>query len=429
MTRHVIGTAEAIAGRREECERAIGQLCLVDANDPVAKVITRLRRQLGDDLTDLVVSVAALQKKAQQKLSPASANSHVWWVTKKSLQQATAWQVARLKSTWLDNRLVYDLCCGIGGDAIQLARRGRSRTGAQAELDLLVAVDSDSLMVEFAAANLAHAGATTDHADARCGDAAKIEIPKEAAVHMDPDRRAGGDRRSRPDFYQPSWSQVSEIVKNLDSAIVKLAPAAQLGAGQLDTGGFGETHRCWISLAGSVREQSLLCGKSIELAGVEPGLKSAVALSSDGSAAWFAPRPDELDSASKEIASRPLSMLIDPDASVRAAGLTEAFARHHGLRLLGKASGFLTCDDGAVLTTAAKQMAVTGTVIWSGSCDDRKLRRELRSRDTYPRVIKVRGTDHDPAALAKRYRKCGDQPVTLWIGRTSDRVFAAITVE
>jgi hypothetical protein len=33
----------------------------------------------------------------------------------------------------------------------------------------------------------------------------------------------------------------------------------------------------------------------------------------------------------------------------------------------------------------------------------------------------------DPAQLYKRYRACGEQPVTLWIGRDRSGVFAAIT--
>ncbi len=120
-------------------------------------------------------------------------------------------------------------------------------------------------------------------------------------------------------------------------------------------------------------------------------------------------------------------MLVDPDAAIRAAGLTETFARMHACKILGSPSGFLTCDDSALITPSISPMVVTGTVIWSGSCDDRKLRKELRSRGVYPAIIKVRGTDHDPAMLAKRYRKCGDEPVTLWIGRTGSGVFAAIT--
>ena len=124
---------------------------------------------------------------------------------------------------------------------------------------------------------------------------------------------------------------------------------------------------------------------------------------------------------------KPLSVLIDPDPSIRAAGLTEAFAHQHGFKLLGPPSGFLTCEDAKLITPTTATMAVMGHVIWSGACDDRKLRREFRSRGFFPETVKVRGTDHDPAALARRYRKCGEHPVTLWIGRASDRVVAAIT--
>jgi SAM-dependent methyltransferase len=403
MLEGLIGTAGVITSRRGECEEAISQLC----GDSVveARVIADLRRQFGNELADLVVSAAELQKKARKKLGPG-----LWWVTTRSLQQATAWQVAQLKSSWFGDRLVYDLCCGIGGDAVCLARRGR-----------LVAVDLDATMVEMASANLIRSGAQSDHAFASCGDASTIKIPRQSAIHMDPDRRVDG-RKSRPDDYQPSWTQVLEIIAKSECAVVKLAPAAKFEAT-----GLGDAHRCWISLQGTVREQSLLRGEAMERAGVTANTRSAVALASDGSASWFCPRSDDLAAARIDAAAKPLSVMIDPDPSIRAAGLTEKFAQQHNFKLLGSPSGFLTCEDPESITSAAGLMAVMGRVTWSGACDDRKLRREFRRLDVYPERVKVRGTDHDPAALAKRYRKCGDQPVTLWIGRAGDRVVAAIT--
>ncbi len=404
MTGPATGTAGNITARRAECTAAISRLAEHPTVD--AKTMAQLRRELGGELATLVASTAALQQKARKKLG-----SGTWWVTEKSLQQATPWQVARLKATWQSDLTTYDLCCGIGGDAIQLVKRGQ-----------VVAIDADATLAEMAALNLALSGATSKQAQAICGDATTIDLPSHAAVHIDPDRRAGGGRSSRPDHYLPAWPDVLRIVAKTEHAVVKLAPAAKLDAADIPA-----SHRCWVSLGGSVREQSLLSGAAVDHAELAAGAKSAVSLASDGSACWFKPSVDDLAANGLDICGKPLSVLVDPDASIRAAGLTETFARRYAFRILGSPSGFLTCDDPGLISSSATQMVVAGNVIWSGPCDDRKLRKELRNRGVYPDVIKVRGTDHDPAMLAKRYRKCGDEPVTVWISRANSRVFAAIT--
>ncbi len=147
-----------------------------------AKTIAQIRQELGSELATLVVSVATLQQQARKKFGPG-----VWWVTERSLQQATPWQVARLKASWLGDRTTYDLCCGVGGDAVQLAKRGR-----------VLAVDWDATLAEMASANLVLSGAVPERAQATCGDATMIEIPSQAAVHIDPDRRLAGVEAASP---------------------------------------------------------------------------------------------------------------------------------------------------------------------------------------------------------------------------------------
>lgn len=415
MTERLSGTAGAIGANQAACEAAINEI-LGEGTD--AKTITRTRQVFGEELAEILVSVAALQPKARRKLG-VPADHHVWWVTEKSLQQATAWQVARLKSCWFGNRDVFDLCCGAGGDAVHLARRG-----------IVIAVDSDDLMTAMAAANLANAASDVNQVRARCADATTIEIPPDSAVHIDPDRRGGGRRSSRVVNYQPAWDQVQRIAHASMSSLVKLAPAAQIEPEDSE-----DAHRCWISLSGSVREQSVMRGETVAEAKLAIGTRSAVSLSADSSESWFAPPGSEIDSANAKIATQPREILIDPDAAIRAAGLTETFACRYRCELLGSPAGFLTADqfdqfdqfEQFKRADDPSTMAVIGRVFWTGSCDDRKLRRELRSRDCFPAVVKVRGTDHDPSTLVRRYRKCGQRPVTLWITRPGDRVVAALT--
>jgi hypothetical protein len=187
-------------------------------------------------------------------------------------------------------------------------------------------------------------------------------------------------------------------------------------------------------LKGSVREQSLLGGDAIGLAAqdlsestgqdlkIRVGHRSALAIREDETVRCYAASFNESRTADR--VSEPAIYLVDPNEAIRAAGLTDSFALDHDLSTLGGAAGFLTSDQ----QPRDSGLAVIGRVIWKGGCDDRNLRRQLRARDVYPERIKVRGTDHDPATLAKRFRECGSQPVTLWIGRSGTKRFAALSV-
>ncbi len=392
----------AIYSRYDDCLEAIQQLYGA-ASSPA--VIRRLRKEFGDELARLLLDAASLQPKARAKFGEGW-----WWATDRALQQATPWQVATLKATWMGTGKVFDLCAGIGGDSMALSCRGD-----------VVAVDRDPLLVAMNAANLrgrAAAGETVT----LCEDVLAVDIPRGSKLHIDPDRRTQGRRASAPEHYRPAWNEVMRLVERADAAIVKLAPAAQVKDRSeiLDR---RNLHRLWISLGGTVREQSLLFGAAIDAAGVTPGGVSAVKMKPNGSFYTFAAENDHHENAS-EIAA-PQTYLVDPDSAIRAAGLTETLASRYGLSVLGGPAGFLSAET--IDTCALADLCTIGRVLWYGSADDRKIRRELRCRDFYPATIKVRGSDHDPNILTKRYRKCGARPTTMWIGRAGGTVYAAFT--
>ena len=95
--------------------------------------------------------------------------------------------------------------------------------------------------------------------------------------------------------------------------------------------------------------------------------------------------------------------------------------------MLGAPSGFLTSDDQPDIESPAGSMSLFAPVVWRGSCDQKKIRKELRSRNAFAATAKVRGTDHDPAKILKPLRNTGENPMTLWISRGSDGVYAALT--
>ncbi|MCO8122327.1 hypothetical protein NHH03_11300 [Stieleria sp. TO1_6] len=389
-------------------------------------ITAKLRSMVGETAAALVLATAKLHPKAQQKLGPG-----IWWCTERSLQQSTARQVADLKAEWIAGAPVYDLCCGIGGDTVSIARATASSATP------VVGVDLDPMMVAMATENL-RLNLESDHSidnrcELKCAAIESLGIPSQSSIQIDPDRRDDCGRKTRPQDYAPPWPIVQKSLEGCFAGLVKLAPAAEIDD-------HPDHHRVWISLSGSVREQSLLVARAIDQAGevvsqaLKPGSRSAIAIDHQGRPAVFSSdHPYHADSAngafggrsandSVEWADKPLAWMVDPDAAIRAAGLTAEFATTNSLAALGGPAGFLTGPE-----SARGDMAICEPVIWNGACDDRKLRKTLRSLDVYPVRIKTRGVAQNPNVLEKRYRDCGQHPVTLWIGKTARRQFAAIT--
>ena len=381
------------------CEDALREASAVESNDP--RLNARVRELVGEECLGLVVATAQLQPKAIAKLGEG-----LWWATDRALQQASARRVADCKANWFGDAPVFDLCCGIGGDTIAFAERGP-----------VTGVDRDLGLIAMARENVR---LNSDHAN-RCrfvgGDVCDLKIPADALLHIDPDRRDGATRRTRPEGYSPTWDEVETLIDGCAGAAIKVAPAAELHE---------RANRCrvWISLGGSVREQSLLVGAALERAKDVLSLDSdadraALVLGNDGGNAVFARTHQET---SCDTSGQAREFMVDPDAAIRAAGLTVDFANRFGLATIGDPSGFLTGD-----VAELDGLATCERVLWQGSCDDRKLRKTLRQLDAFPRRVKTRGVSHDANQLERRYRDCGEKPISLWIGRASKRHYAVVT--
>lgn len=389
-----------------QCEDALRLAIDGDVND--AKLKTQLRSMVGTRLAAMVMATADLQSKARAKLGAG-----LWWCSERSLSQSTPYPVADLKATWIQSSVVFDLCSGIGRDTISIANQATLKTAS------ITSVDLDPTTIAMATENLRlHSQIRPSPVCFRCQDVGTIAIPPEAAVHIDPDRRQESGRKTRPEDYSPAWDVVEQIIARCDATTAKLAPAAEIEDQS-------ERHRLWISWAGSVREQTLLAKQALVHASNSLGGRlgesgrTAVILRPSGGVAVFS---GEFTAPSGRRTEQPRKYLADPDPAIRAAGLTESFAEQSDYQLLGGPSGFLTGD-----VQLDADLAVCEPVIWSGSCDDRKLRKTLRSLNCFPWRVKTRGVQQNPNVLEKRYRECGEQPVTLWIGRATRRQFAVLT--
>ena len=208
---------------------------LGDPARPTPAELARLRKHADAELVARAIEVVAARRRASGKL----ASSETLWADRSGVEQASGTRVARYKAHAIAERTaaqptrLLDLCCGIGGDAIELARV----FGAER----VVAVDRDIDRVWCCSRN---AGVESHRADvatwfANEGRGADL-------VHLDPARRVEGQarsgqraRRSRLlDDLEPGRDFVELVASKARGLVLKLSPG--LDRRELDTLPAGE---------------------------------------------------------------------------------------------------------------------------------------------------------------------------------------------
>jgi SAM-dependent methyltransferase len=328
--------------------------------------------------------------------------------TARGLQQASDAETARYKAERFPaGEPVFDVCCGVGGDAIALAQRGP-----------VAAVDSDPRMVRYVAFNLGEWGGRA--AAAICQEAAALSLARNAWLHVDPDRRTGERRTAAPERSQPPADVVAAMMRHVRGGAIKLAPAATIPAVWP-----GTLCREWISRAGTCRQQVVWFGAAARAERVativSPHRRPTRLVVSEREA---------LDAVCESTDNRAVDWLFDFDPAVRAAGLSGALAARLGLRALGGPAGFFAAESLPAATEAARYAGLVAAfrTLWSGSWQEKTVRRQLRAIGCTALEIKTRGVDLQPETLRRRLlgRKeqaatTQPQTLTLLLGADSQR--------
>lgn len=368
----------------------------------------RLRRELSAERARLVLEQAALRGRARGKFAAAER----MFFAAVALEQATDEQVARFKAKrFAGGELALDLCCGIGGDLLALAERGP-----------VLGVDRDPIKALLAAANLdaclrcARNGAVESRGAGRfarlvvCGDATRLVMPANVAWHIDPDRRAGGERTIDARHYAPSLDALRALLAAAPHGAIKLAPAAAVPD---DWAARSELE--WISRGGECRQQVAWFGRLA----TEPGLRRATTVRGDSDDAQsIVGQPD----APCDVAATLGRYLHEPDAAVLAAHLGGALAAEMGLRAIDADSAYFTsvnATDHALLASFEIEDVLP--------LDLRQLRRHLQARGIGRLEIKKRGVEHDPAAVRRQLALKGDGAAVLFLTRVAGRGLAIVT--
>ncbi|MFF8541462.1 methyltransferase domain-containing protein [Streptomyces werraensis] len=350
-------------------------------------VATRLRRDHPAELVSAALGQARLRQRAVAKFGEEDAAR--MFFTPNGVEQSTrrsvaAYRAERLRAAGV--RSVADLCCGIGGDAVALARAGIR----------VLAVDRDPRAAAAARANaeaLGLAGLIEVHE----ADVTEVDTSGYDAVFVDPARRSS--KRGRifdPEAYSPplSWA-VRAALKAPRAAALKIAPGIPHEAVP------AEAEAEWISDGGDVKEAVLWFGTA-------PGTVRATLL----------PGPHTLVSRGlPDPEVRPVGRyLYEPDGAVIRSHLVAEAAEPLDGGLIDPTIAYVTADT-LTPTPYATAYEITDRLPFNV----KKLKALLREREVGVLTVKKRGSAVEPEELRRKAlpKPHGTASVTVFLTRVS----------
>lgn len=346
-------------------------------------VATRLRREHPAELVSAALGQARLRQRAVPKFGAEDAGR--MFFTPNGVEQSTRTSVAvhraeRLRA--LGVRSVADLCCGIGGDAIALARAGIR----------VLAVDRDPLTAAAARAN-ADALGLTGLIEVRECDVTEVDTSGYDAVFVDPGRRGGRGRIFDPEAYSPPLSWAVGAATKAPVAALKIAPGIPHEA--VPAAAEAE----WISDGGDVKEAVLWFG-------TEPGLVRATLL----------PGARELRGRGlPDPAVRPVGRyLYEPDGAVIRAHLVAEVAEDLDGGLVDETIAYVTADE-LRPTPYAAAYEITDRLPFNV----KKLKALLREREVGILTVKKRGSAVEPEELRRKVKPQGPRSATVFLTRVA----------
>jgi hypothetical protein len=370
--------------------------------DPLAAARS-LRGKLSAERVHLVLEQVRLRARARKKFSLADR----LFFTPIGLEQATdEWIAAYKAARFAMDAAVVDFCCGIGGDLMAFARRGPT-----------VGVDRDPIAALLAQTNCALWSASGEPSSQQPSDAVVIEmrpvdehsLAADDLWHIDPDRRATGQRSTQAEFHDPPAAAIDRLRARAPHGAVKLAPAAEVGAAWSQ-----EAELEWISFARQCRQLVVWFG---QLA-MACGRRRATLLNRQGTAARSV-----VGDAGVEVpsAARIGRYLFEPDPAVLAADLTGALAQELELAAIAPGAVYLT-GDRPIRDPAVAAFEVLDVIPF----DVKRLKKVLRAGGFGRLEVKKRGVPHDPATVQRQLKVPGEHAATLVIARVGKPIVAIV---
>lgn len=373
---------------------AEGQALLAELrdHDPATELAlaTRLRRDHPAELVSAALAQARLRQRAVAKFGAEDA--YRMFFTPNGVEQATrtvvaAHRAARFRRTGA--RRITDLCCGIGGDALALARAGFAVT----------AVDLDGPTCEIAAANLRTLAPAAPPATVLNADVLTHDLSDAEAVFVDPARRGGRGRIFDPEAYAPPLSWAIEAVRRVGTGAVKIAPGIPH---ELVPDDFEAE---WISAGGDVKEAVLWHAPDAS-SDITPGTRRATLLPTGATLTTRGlPNPPV----------RPLGRyLYEPDGAVIRAHLVAEAAEDLAGGLIDETIAYITSDH-----LRPTPYATAYEITDQHPFGLKKLKALLREREVGVLTVKKRGSAVEPEELRRRMKLKGPNATTVFLTRVA----------
>jgi SAM-dependent methyltransferase len=265
---------------------------------------------------------------------------------------------------------IADLGCGMGGDALALARHAP-----------VVAVDLDPGRAAMTTANAA-VRSLADRVEARVTNIEDFE-PSEAGMlaWLDPDRRDSNGRVLDPERWSPPLGVAIQVARRFAGAGLKLAPGIERELLPQD----GELE--FVSLDGRMVEGLLWLGTLVR------EQRQATVLTSDGVVSEIAGDPDTGEAHVDQVGR----YLLDPDPAVGRAQLIGSLSANLGAWQLDARIAYLSSDE-PVATPFARRFRVVESLPFS----ERQLLERLRALDASRVEVMRRGSPVETNALETR---------------------------
>ncbi|MFI1563993.1 methyltransferase domain-containing protein [Streptomyces sp. NPDC020490] len=346
-------------------------------------VATRLRREHPAELVSAALGQARLRQRAAAKFGAADARR--MFFTPNGVEQSTrasvaAYRAGRLRELGVTS--VADLCCGIGGDAVALARAGIR----------VLAVDRDPVTAAAARAN-AEALGLAELIEVRQADVTEVDTAGWDAVFVDPARRGGRGRVFDPEAYSPPLSWAVGAARTAPHAALKVAPGIPHEAVPADA------EAEWISDGGDVKEAVLWFGTA-------PGAVRATLL----------PGPRTLHG--RGLPDPPVRAvgryLYEPDGAVIRAHLVAEVAEELDGGLIDPTIAYVTADR-LRPTPYAVPYEITDRLPFNV----KKLKALLREREVGTLTVKKRGSAVEPEELRRKVKPQGPNAATVFLTRVA----------
>ncbi len=180
-------------------------LCADDGPGPSTSLVAKLRARLPASRVHLVLEQTDLRQRARKKFARASQ----MFFERTALEQATDEVLANYKARQFGPGTVADLCCGIGGDLIGLAKDRH-----------VVGFERDQILAMIALRN----AKTYDrqNVEVHSDDATQVPVDAFATWHLDPDRRPSGRRTTHVELHEPDLPQINALLARNQNAGIKL---------------------------------------------------------------------------------------------------------------------------------------------------------------------------------------------------------------